>query len=155
MVRNVFTFEFFRPAGLSTQLETSLLIPNTNLRPADVLIQPVVLYPGDLSGRPTAYDITVQSPDTSRARNRAARSGGAATILRDADKLRSFDHALCENLALTDTASIPDVGFPFVPLVFDTLDTIAANSIWQKLSFAICSTVVAAILARIPALVDT
>lgn len=157
-----------------------MLIPNTNLRSADVLVQSAAPSPGDAPGKPTAYDITIRSPYTTRAQNHAAMLIDGATNMWDADKLRSFDHAVRESLLITHTAAMHELGFSFVRLAFDTLGApsdqvidivkqhakqssmrsastlaTAETRIWQKVSFSVWSSVAVAILARMPALTGT
>lgn len=42
-------------------------------------------------------------------------------IFLDEEVLCAFEHAVSENLSLTDTAAMPDLRFDFVPLAVDTL----------------------------------
>lgn len=144
--------EVFRPAGPSEQLETPVFLPGINLRPADILLQPSAAPPGP----PACTTVCVAT-------------------LADAGKLRSLESAVCMNLSLTDTASIPDLGFNLVPLAVNTFGApperavatakqhawqismgsagtpaIAKTRIWQKMSFAIWPSIATVILARLP-----
>lgn len=61
-----------RPVGLSGQSEAPLLVPGTNSRPPDVLVQLMVPPLGSVSGKPTAYDITAIGRYKNRAKRRTA-----------------------------------------------------------------------------------
>lgn len=114
MVDNVFARHVFRLPGLSAQREASLLIPDTNLPPAEVLVQPPTSLPGAPFGIPIACDITVRSSYVAYSIRRAALSAARAALFADEEKLRALHRAVRANLSLTDTAAMPHLGFDFV-----------------------------------------
>lgn len=139
-----------------------MLIPGTDMRPTDVLVQPPVSPPGAALGNPLVFDITVRSAYMSHAKRRATLLAADAAAFAEEEKLRTFKRAVSGDLSLTDMAAMPDLGFDVVQLAVDTLGAsfepvvttvqyharqipmrsantaaTAATRISQKLSFAI------------------
>lgn len=80
----------FKAAGLTYYLEVPFLIPNTQLRPTDILVQPVTHAPGLAPDHPTAYDVTVRSPFRRDALHHAARGAAGAAEQGDAHKAQDL-----------------------------------------------------------------
>ena len=165
----------FRAVGLACTLEVPFLIPHTDHRPTDILVQlgpPAAGMPPD---KQRAYDVTVRSPYTKNIICKAAQHSAAAAEFGDSDKLRDLSRTLRNALHLPTDATIPPMDWHFAPLAFDTLGAASARSTYvinglarnnaarshcaysttklrlqQRISYAIWSTVATAILSRMP-----
>lgn len=174
-VRNVFARHVFRGAGLAYSLEVPFLLPNSAARPADILVQPSPPAPGLPCDKPTAYDVTICSPFRRGMMYPAARQSAGAAEAADVRKRQALERTIRSTLLIDDHLPPPPLDWHFQPLSFDTLGapsqstlhvihehaklialrsscTIASAQarIHQRLSFAIWSTVAAAILSRLP-----
>ena len=174
-VRNVFSRQVFRAAGLASSIDAPFLIPNTAARPEDILVQPSPPAPGCPPDKPTAYEVTVCSPFRRGKMNQAARHRGGAAYAAALRKRKELGRTICDALLIPDNCSAPVLDWHFQPLAFDTLgassqctlqviDThaklmalrnscttaTAKSRIHQRISFAIWSSVAAAILSRLP-----
>ena len=84
----------FRMARKTYAYEVPLLIPNTSLRPADILVQPGPPPPGEPPQLRTAYDVTVRSPFLANVRIQVAtQTAGAAEVAHN-DKLQTLRRSL-------------------------------------------------------------
>ena len=78
-VRNLLARHAFRAAGLSCNLEVPFILPGSDARPADILVQPTAPPAGAPPDRPIAYDVTVISVYRGGTLSRAAQElAGAA-----------------------------------------------------------------------------
>lgn len=85
-LHNKLAIHAFRAAGLTCTLPVLLLIPNTDHRPADVLVQPDPPPPDMPPDKPTAYDVTIRSPYTSTGIRKAAQRPAAVAEAGDLSK---------------------------------------------------------------------
>ena len=176
-VRNVPARHLFRVAGLAYWLELPFLIPNTAARPADILVQPPPPAPGLPPEKPTAYDVTICSPFRRRILYHAARHRGGATDAASVRKSKALQHTIRNALLVEDDHRPPPIDGHFQPLSFDALGAPSQSTVriiedhakfmalrnactiataksrnHQRRSFAVWSSVTAAILSRIPTL---
>lgn len=110
----------FHAPGLAYHLEVLFFIPNTQHRPADILIQPGVPAKRQPPGRPTAYDVTVRSPLRYGTISKAAAHPAGEAEMGDASKCFTLDRTLRAALCIPARASIPQLDWTFTPLAFDT-----------------------------------
>lgn len=167
----------FRMARRSYAYEVPLLIPNTSLRPADILVQSGPPPPGDQQELPTAYDVTIRSPFVANVRLQAAMKTAGAAEAAHNDKVQKLRRSLQTVTGTMRNTPIAALNFKFVPLAFDTLGAPSAKTrsvikdyaqqiayrssvpyetvkrrITQRISYAIWSSTASAILLRTPAL---
>lgn len=130
-VRTVFSSHLFRPAGLSTTLEVSVLVPGTDLRSADVLVHPAALPSSSVPSLFTAKDIFVRSPYAAHTRCRAAFSVGSAARHVKRNRMHSVDRTMRASPGIPDSAGTPPFGFKFRPPSFDRLGALTPK--WSTL----------------------
>ena len=172
-LRNELAKPAFRAAGLACSIEVPFLIPNTDHRSADILVQSAAPAPGMPLGKPTAYDVTVRSFYMKAIIRKAAQTPAAAAEAVYCDKQRAIKQTIRNALHFSTDAEIPCMDWHFEPLAFDTLGAASVRSIavinglaqniatrshssysimnrlHQRISYAIW-TVATAILARMP-----
>ena len=174
-VRNQIATHAFRAAGLACTLQVPFLVPNTNHRPADILVQPVLPPPGMLPDKPTAYDVTIRSPFTTANIRQSSRRPAAAAEAGELSKHQTLRRTLREALRIPTDAGIPTLNWHFEAISFDTLGACSSHTmavietlalkishrshcaygtaklrLQQRISYAIWSSVATAILARMP-----
>ena len=120
-VVRIFGHDVFRAAGAGTQYEVPYLVPNLNLRPADLLVHPLPSHTSGPTPPMTAFDVTVTSPFAANALNKAASAPRALANAADDQKRRVLGQRL---LAVPSVPGTPTrLGWAFQPLAFDSLGT--------------------------------
>ena len=88
--------------GLSPRKEEKNIIPNSNVKPGDILV------PSWMAGKPMAFDVTVTSPLQSSLIEKSASKSGAA--VKNAENWKDAKlYEVCE-----------EQGLDFTPLAFDS-----------------------------------
>ena len=174
-VRNQIATHAFRTASLACTFELPFLVPNTNHRPADILIQPTPPPPRMLLDKPTAKDVTIRSPITAANIRQSAQRPAAAAESGELSKHQTLRKTLREAFQIPIEAEIPTLNWQFDAISFDTHGACSAHTmtliealalkishcshraygavnlrLQQRISYAIWSAVATAILARMP-----
>ena len=174
-LRNAIARKIFKPAGLAYNIEVPFLIPDSNLRPADILVQAHSSQVSESPTRPTAYDVTVRSPFTTHSLKSAATVRAGESEVAEKQKHQTLQRNLRNALNLHDTDPVPPLHWVFFPVAFDTYGAAskrtttfledharkiayrtttsyanAKQTIEKHISYSIWSSTAEAILSRLP-----